>query len=733
MTMCYDIGIFGATLHVPRSASEQPMKPSRSSRFAIALLAPLILAYSATAFAANCSNGQALYRKQIAGVFVGCAQSSCHGTSPANNMNNIQAAAGAPFIIEESLLNTPDMAGLGDPGGVYGPSGLTASDIADIADWIFFAPTCPAAGPAVSASPTSPSFGTVTVGSSSSPQAVTISNTGSGSATGMSYGAAPAGFSRTHNCPATLAAGASCTINVTFSPTAAQAYSGNISITGSGGTNVSISLSGTGGAGATPNVGASPGSLSFGSVTVGSSSGSQTVTVSNTGTGAASGMSYGAAPAGFSRTTTCTATLAAGSNCTVTVTFSPTAAQAYSGSIAITGSGGTNVSIALSGTGAATASPNVNSSASFLSFGSVTVGQTSAAQTITVTNSGTVAATNMSYPAAPARYHKSGTCGGASLGAGASCTIVFSYSPTAVGNDNVTYTFTGGGKSFPVALSGSGVTTAPPPVGQLSVPSSVTMPATTVGTPSAPQAVTLSNVGGAAVTVSSITSSNGSEFAVSGSNCTSVAAGGGCSFNITFTPATAGSRGASITIVSSGTGSPQSIAVTGTGNSAGGGGETTAMAVEYYHAAFDHYFVTAIQDEITKLDNGTFVGWARTGKQFKIYVGAGTGLSGVCRFFSTTFDPKSSHFYTADTNECTVVKANKDWLFEAVVFYVPVPTPTGSCPIGTMPVFRLYNDGQGAAPNHRFTVDTAVRDDMIVNKKWIPEGFGIGVTMCSPQ
>jgi hypothetical protein len=135
-----------------------------------------------------------------------------------------------------------------------------------------------------------------------------------------------------------------------------------------------------------------------------------------------------------------------------------------------------------------------------------------------------------------------------------------------------------------------------------------------------------------------------------------------------------GSRGASITIVSSGTGSPQSIAVTGMGNSAGGGGETTAMAVEYYHAAFDHYFVTAIQDEITKLDNGTFVGWARTGKQFKIYVGAGTGLSGVCRFFSTTFDPKSSHFYTADTNECTVVKANKDWLFEAVVFYVPVPT-----------------------------------------------------------
>ena len=119
-----------------------------------------------------------------------------------------------------------------------------------------------------------------------------------------------------------------------------------------------------------------------------------------------------------------------------------------------------------------------------------------------------------------------------------------------------------------------------------------------------------------------------------------------------------------------------------------------------------------------------------------MYVAPGSGLSGVCRFFSTTFDPKSSHFYTADTNECTVVKANKDWTFEAVVFYVPVPTAFGSCPIGTMPVYRLYNNGQGAAPNHRFTIESAVRDQMLAKPApftWIPEGFGIGVSMCSPQ
>ena len=43
-------------------------------------------------------------------------------------------------------------------------------------------------------------------------------------------------------------------------------------------------------------------------------------------------------------------------------------------------------------------------------------------------------------------------------------------------------------------------------------------------------------------------------------------------------------------------------------------------AIEYYHAGFNHYFVTTIPNEITLLDNGTFVGWARTGKAFNVFV-----------------------------------------------------------------------------------------------------------------
>jgi hypothetical protein len=65
-----------------------------------------------------------------------------------------------------------------------------------------------------------------------------------------------------------------------------------------------------------------------------------------------------------------------------------------------------------------------------------------------------------------------------------------------------------------------------------------------------------------------------------------------------------------------------------------------------------------------------------------------------------------------------------------------MPAADGSCPAGTIPVYRLYNNGQGAAPNHRFTTDLATRNAMLARpdgKAWLAEGAGAGVGMCSPQ
>ncbi|HVO87940.1 MAG TPA: hypothetical protein VMV45_05310 [Casimicrobiaceae bacterium] len=156
-------------------------------------------------------------------------------------------------------------------------------------------------------------------------------------------------------------------------------------------------------------------------------------------------------------------------------------------------------------------------------------------------------------------------------------------------------------------------------------------------------------------------------------------------------------------------------------------------AIEYHHAAFDHYFVTAIPDEIAKLDNGTFAGWTRTGDSFNVYTADQVGTHPVCRFFSTTFAPKSSHFYTAGPDECTNVQRNPNWQLEGLVFNIPVPdTITGACPPATQPVYRLFNQGMGAAPNHRFTTSLATRAAMIA-QGWTPEGYGPdAVIMCAP-
>jgi len=158
----------------------------------------------------------------------------------------------------------------------------------------------------------------------------------------------------------------------------------------------------------------------------------------------------------------------------------------------------------------------------------------------------------------------------------------------------------------------------------------------------------------------------------------------------------------------------------------------TVPVIEYYHAGFDHYFITTIAVEISNLDTGKTSGWVRTGRQFNAYASAIGGSASVCRFFSTAFAPKSSHFYTPFATECGIVKTNHDWSFEGEVFQIGVPDAAGNCAAGTTPVYRLYNQGQGGAPNHRYTTDLGVRAQMIA-QGWQPEGIGaIGVVMCSP-
>ena len=157
-----------------------------------------------------------------------------------------------------------------------------------------------------------------------------------------------------------------------------------------------------------------------------------------------------------------------------------------------------------------------------------------------------------------------------------------------------------------------------------------------------------------------------------------------------------------------------------------------APAIEYFHAEFRHYFITASADEITKLDNGTFTGWTRTGQSFNVGTAGGAGRVPVCRFFTVAFPPTSSHFYAPRGLGCEGTLGNADWQFEGDVFFAALPDAAGACPPNYVPVYRLYNNGQGGAPNHRFTTSRQIQADMLA-AGYLAEGAGIGVGMCSPQ
>jgi hypothetical protein len=200
--------------------------------------------------------------------------------------------------------------------------------------------------PAVTVSPASLSFPSQVVGTTSAARTITVQSTGTGPLQFTSI-TATAPFAQTNNCGSSIAAGATCTIQVTFTPAASGSASGTVTLVTNAGTQT-VALSGAGGA----LVGASPTSISFGDVVVGTTSAAKTVTFANgqqvvlTITSIVAGGAFGVL------TNTCGASLGPGANCTVGVTFSPTALSDYSGTLTFTdGASNSPQTVRLSGTG----------------------------------------------------------------------------------------------------------------------------------------------------------------------------------------------------------------------------------------------------------------------------------------------------------------------------------------------------------------------------------------------
>ncbi len=158
---------------------------------------------------------------------------------------------------------------------------------------------------------------------------------------------------------------------------------------------------------------------------------------------------------------------------------------------------------------------------------------------------------------------------------------------------------------------------------------------------------------------------------------------------------------------------------------------TAVNVIEYYHAALDHYFITWVPDEIAKLDDGTFTGWARTGLSFKVYPVLQPETSPVCRIYIPP-GLGDSHFFGRDTTECDGTMAkNPSFDLESPGFFFLYPPSQGTCLIGRVPVYRVFSNRPDA--NHRYTTSRTVRDQMVA-KGWLAEGDGPNlVVMCAPQ
>jgi hypothetical protein len=222
----------------------------------------------------------------------------------------------------------------------------------------------------MSVTPTSLAFGSVAIGTTSAPQTLTLNNTGGSTATGIAltftgpYARPAAAAGGT--CGATLAAGASCTINVTFHPTVGGSAPGTLAIAASVPvTGSPVTITGTSPVGMAS---VTPTTLAFGNQGVGTTSATMNVTVANTGTVALAGGTFtlgGGNPQPFSRVTTgtfpagapnCGATLAIGASCTIKVQFAPLTAVAFSKTLTVAYNAGTIVTgspVTLTGTGTA--------------------------------------------------------------------------------------------------------------------------------------------------------------------------------------------------------------------------------------------------------------------------------------------------------------------------------------------------------------------------------------------
>jgi len=321
-------------------------------------------------------------------------------------------------------------------------------------------------------------------------------------------------------------------------------------------------------------------SLFLGYVTVGMTSVAYPVTLKNIGNATLSITKLaitGTDAGNFAESNNCGRSVPVGTSCTISLTFTPSASGLRNAALSITDDApGGSQTVGLVG---AAIVPAIDLSPSSLSFASRSLGTTSAAQSITVSNlgSGILLITKLEFTGTDSGdFAQTNSCGN-SVATGGTCTIKVTYKPKADGSREASFSMTDNATGSPqtIGLSGtgtgsSGTTSTPPtsPAASLST-TSLDFGSQPIATTSAAQTVILSNGGGAALSISSlaISGANASDFAEVADTCgSSLAAGDTCTIEVTFTPSAAGQGTATLSVTDNASGSPQGVSFTGTGS-----------------------------------------------------------------------------------------------------------------------------------------------------------------------
>lgn len=431
-------------------------------------------------------------------------------------------------------------------------------------------------------------FGSVPLGGSAE-RTLNVSNIGTAPLTlsGLAVsGSAAAEFVRAGSCSGTtaLAAGASCTVTLTFAPTAAGARTATLTVDATGASPPSLSVTLTGAGESLPEPVTAPATAveAFPSTLAGATSTTtRIVTITNP---RANSITYTAAVAGgnaadFNVTAeSCAPSRVIGANggaCTLSLQFTPVAGGSRSSTLNLTFAGAgadpapAQANLALAGI-AVGPSPVFSLSSNSLSFTAVVGVPSTTNALITNTGNAPLILNSLTFAGAALSDYSlapTNTCtAGASVAASASCTLAIRFAPVAAGARAASLSIAHDAAGSPAVVSLNGTAT-PAPQGRIVLSAvALTFPATVVGLTST-QPVTVRNAGDAALTFASFAfgGSASSDYTRAGTCSTAVplSVGAECTLELTFAPAAAGTRSASLTVQSDASNGSATISLTG--------------------------------------------------------------------------------------------------------------------------------------------------------------------------